>query len=302
MGEWVEPGPAWPSEVTGDESEQGTPVGRRQQGHLGGADVLVAGGDHLVRLGQVHPQLDPVEEAPADHQLLGRCLDVQDPAAGRHPLGVAVGDQPSTTDRVLMLEGAVDHVGDRLEAPVGVPRSPLGLARRVLDLTHLVHVDERVQVTSIDAGKGPAHRKALPLESGRGGRHREHRPRLRHGRIRDLDLLECKYVFHCDCRHPTPLSRSYYSGSVPLVLPGAGPRPRPPSPSPTLVAAATFRPARPVGRRGRTHLDARDHRTPGRHATNNAAQQVRLCSGKSQETARDPATRRNHAATRRRRG
>ena len=68
------------------------------------------------------------------------------PGAGRHPLGVAVGDQAAAAVGVLVLERAVDHVGDGLEAAVRVPRRALRLARRVLHLAHLVHVDERVEV------------------------------------------------------------------------------------------------------------------------------------------------------------
>ena len=53
----------------------------------------------------------------------------------------------------------------------GSDRSPR-LVRGVFDLTHLVHVDERVEVTRIDAGEGPTYRKALalvPLRCGRDG-------------------------------------------------------------------------------------------------------------------------------------
>ena len=70
---------------------------------------------------------------------------------------------------------AVDHVGDGLEAAVRVPRRALGLARRVLDLAHLVQVDERVEVGQVDAGEGAADREALALEAARRGGHRAHR-------------------------------------------------------------------------------------------------------------------------------
>ena len=115
--------------------------------------------------GQVDPQLDAVEQPAADDQLLGRRLDVEDAAAGGHPLGGAVGDDAAAAVGVLVLEGAVDHVGDGLEAAVGVPVGAPGLARRVVDLAHLVHVDERVEVGQVDAGEGPADREALALEA-----------------------------------------------------------------------------------------------------------------------------------------
>ena len=116
-------------------------------------------------------------EQPAAHdQLLGGLLDVQDPAARGHPLGVAVGDQAAATVGVLVPEHAVDDVGDGLEPAVRVPRGALGLAGRVLDLAHLVHVDERVQLPQVHPGEGPADREALTLEAGRRGGHRHDRP------------------------------------------------------------------------------------------------------------------------------
>jgi hypothetical protein len=66
-------------------------------------------------------------------------------------------------------EYAVDQVREGLEAAVRVPGRALGLARRVLDLTHLVHVDERVQVLQVHAGERAADREALPLEARRRG-------------------------------------------------------------------------------------------------------------------------------------
>ncbi len=64
-----------------------------------------------------------------------------------------------------MLEDPVQHVRDGLEAPVRVPRRALRLAGRVLDLAHLVHVDERIEVGEIDAGERSADRESLALEA-----------------------------------------------------------------------------------------------------------------------------------------
>jgi hypothetical protein len=54
---------------------------------------------------------------------------VQDARACRHPLGVAAAEVAAAAVRVLVDELAVDQVGDRLEAAVGVPRSALGLCQ-----------------------------------------------------------------------------------------------------------------------------------------------------------------------------
>ena len=71
-------------------------------------------------------------------------LDVQQARTGGHPLGVTVGDQPTATVGVGVLEGPVHDVGDGLESAVGMPGRAFRLTGGVLDLTHLIHVDERV--------------------------------------------------------------------------------------------------------------------------------------------------------------
>jgi hypothetical protein len=150
-------------ELAGDDPEQRAAVLRGQQRDLAGPDVLVARRGHLEPRGQVDPELEAVEQAAAHDEFLGRRLDVQDAAAGGHPLGVAVGDQAAAAVGVLVPEHAVDDVRDGLEAAVRVPRGALGLARRVLDLAHLVHVDERVEVGQVHAGERAADREALAL-------------------------------------------------------------------------------------------------------------------------------------------
>jgi hypothetical protein len=173
-----------PADLPGDDAQQRPAVGGGEQADLAGAQVLVGRGLELVDPREVDPELEAVEEAAADHEVLRRRLDVEDAGAGGHPLGVAVGDAPAATERVLVVEDAVDDVGDGLEAAVRVPRGALRLARGVLDLTHLVEVDERVEVAQVHAGERPLHREPLALEpTGRGG-DGAHRPLPRGGRER----------------------------------------------------------------------------------------------------------------------
>ncbi len=70
-----------------------------------------------------------------------------------------------------MQERSVDDVRHRLEAAMGVPVGPARLAGGVVDLAHLVHVDERVELSEADAGERPSHWKALALGPSRSGRH-----------------------------------------------------------------------------------------------------------------------------------
>jgi hypothetical protein len=102
--------------------------------------------------------------------MLRRPLNVQDAAPGGHPLGIAVGDDAAATVGVGVLEDAIDDVGDGLEPAVRVPGGTFGLARGVLDLTHLIHVDERVEIAQIHPSESAPDGEALTLVPGwRGG-------------------------------------------------------------------------------------------------------------------------------------
>src|SRR5262245_33287191 len=100
-----------------------------------------------------------------------------------------------------MLDDPVDDVRQGLEATVRVPRGALRLAWCVLDLAHLVHVDERVQFTQVHSREGPAYREALPLEPARGGRHRTDRPLGHRGRIGYVDAGQDGHVVDSHGRH-----------------------------------------------------------------------------------------------------
>src|SRR5699024_7072573 len=92
-----------PVQVTGDDAYERAAVVAGQQGDLAGADVLVLRVGHLLRGGQVDPQLEAVEEAALDDEVLRRRLDVQQPGPGGHPLGVAVGDQAASDVGLLVV-------------------------------------------------------------------------------------------------------------------------------------------------------------------------------------------------------
>ena len=86
-----------------------------------------------------------------------------------------------------MLERAVHHVGHGLEAAVRMPGRALRLAGRVLDLAHLVHVNERIQRPEVDAMEGASHREALALEPARGARDADDGSLMRGGSVRRGD-------------------------------------------------------------------------------------------------------------------
>jgi hypothetical protein len=145
-----------------------------------------------------------VEQPAAGHQVLRRRLDVQDALTGGHPLGVTVGDRAAAAQRVLVIHDPVDHVGHRLEPAVGVPGGPFRLARRIVDLAHLVEVDERVELVHRHAGEGPAHREALALVAARRGGEPPNRTIGRRGRVELRHARENKNVVDCDSWHLRP--------------------------------------------------------------------------------------------------
>src|SRR5215471_11227073 len=154
-------------DVAGDDANQRPAVVRGDQLGLLALNALVSRRRELVLGRQVHPELDAVEQAARYDELLGWGLDVQDAGAGCHPLGGAVLDHPAATVGILVLEGPIDHVGHGLEAAVWVPCRALWLARCVVDLAHLVHVHEWVEVGGGDAGERADHREAFALEATR---------------------------------------------------------------------------------------------------------------------------------------
>ncbi len=163
---------AWtgvPVKVARDQPEKRPAVRAGEQRDVVAADVLVLRVGPLHRPRQVDPQLHTVEHATRGNEVLRRQLGVHDPGAGRHPLGRAVGDEAAAAGGVVVLERTVDHVRDRLEAAVWVPRRSLGLTGRVLDGPHVVQEQERVRERQVDAGEGAPDHEALALGVPRGG-------------------------------------------------------------------------------------------------------------------------------------
>lgn len=75
-----------------------------------------------------------------------------------------------------MGEPAVDHVGHGFEAAVRMPVRASGLAGLVLDLAHLIHVHERVEVSAGNPREGADHREPLAFIARASGCYPANRP------------------------------------------------------------------------------------------------------------------------------
>ena len=166
------------SDVTRNDAQQCASISRGEQLHLVGSNVLICRGRPLLSAREVHPELKSVEESTAHHKGLWWRLNVQDAAAGRHPLRVAIGDATTTTIAVTVIKDAINDVGHRLKSAVRMPRRPLRLARRVLNFAELVEHDEWVDQVQWRTHKGPADGEAFTLKATRCGSERDHRSRL----------------------------------------------------------------------------------------------------------------------------
>src|SRR5439155_2670564 len=126
---------------------------------LAGLDFLVPWIHHLVRLREVHPKLEAAHSMPVDL----RHLLVDDPAPGRHPLDVTGADDPLIPEAVLVFYSAVQHVRDRFDPAVRMPREARHIFGRVLR-PEIVEEKERVEARHLRGAEGPMQMHACPLD------------------------------------------------------------------------------------------------------------------------------------------
>src|SRR5580765_189480 len=144
-------------------------VRARGLGNLAARDFLVARPRHLQLCGQVHPDLEAVHAPALVADLARRLLGMNDTGAGSHPLHVAWLEHALVASGVLVLELALEHVGDGLEAAVRMVGRAHGLARGVIDRAHLVEQQEGVDQVQALGGKGTPHDEAGALALAVGG-------------------------------------------------------------------------------------------------------------------------------------
>ena len=89
-----------------------------------------------------------------------RHLLVQDAAAGRHPLHVAGAEAAAVAEAVAVLDVAGEHVGDRLDAAVRMPRKAGEIVARVV-VAEVVEEQERIELRGVAEAE-----RALQLDAG----------------------------------------------------------------------------------------------------------------------------------------
>ncbi len=172
-------GPGNAAKLAGDDADERCAVVAGDEPHVPRFEALVARLEHLVLGWEVHPELNAVECPTLLDEHLGRLLDVKDAGAGGHPLRRAIRDEPAATCRVLVLEGAVHHVGDCFEAAVRMPRRAFRFARRVFHRPDVVEEEEGVGEAEVHAREGAPHFEAFTLQRSHGGNDREQGPPAR---------------------------------------------------------------------------------------------------------------------------
>jgi hypothetical protein len=89
---------------------------------------------------------------------------VDDPAPRRHPLNIAGTDGAAVAHAVGVIDGAREHIRDRLDPPVRMPRKP-----REIILGHIVaeiiQQQERIKVRCVPEPERAPQVHARPLES-----------------------------------------------------------------------------------------------------------------------------------------
>src|SRR5262249_7308130 len=120
-------------------------------------NVLIARRGHLERRRQVRPQLEAVH-APARIAL--RHFLVQNPAARGHPRHVAGAERALVAEAVAVIDRAGEHVGDGLDAAVGMPGETGAIVLGTV-VTEIVEQEERIELAGLAEAEG-----AVKLDAG----------------------------------------------------------------------------------------------------------------------------------------
>jgi hypothetical protein len=98
-----------------------------------------------------------------------RHLLVHDPAPRGHPLDVASAERTGVAEAVAVRHGTSEDIGNRLDAPVGMPREAREIVRRTV-VPEIVEKEERVELRGVPEPERPPKFDAGAFD-GRAGLH-----------------------------------------------------------------------------------------------------------------------------------
>src|SRR2546423_6878190 len=127
-------------------------------------DVLITRNGHLQPGWQIGPELKAVHAAV---RIASGHFLVEDAAAGGHPLDVAGAHAAAIAETVAVVDGAGEHVGDRLDAAMRMPRKPGEIVVGVF-AAEIVEQQERIEIARVAEAEGAAELHAGAFESGFG--------------------------------------------------------------------------------------------------------------------------------------
>ena len=154
-------GPRCPQKLAAHDPDRGSVV-VRHLGDVGRGHVLVARLRHLLRRRQVGPQLEAVHAAV---RVALRHLLVQDAPAGGHPLDVAGAELARVPQAVAVVHGSGQDVGDRLDAPMGMPGKAGQVGGRVL-VSEVVEQEKRIELLRGAETEGTSEMYPGPFQHG----------------------------------------------------------------------------------------------------------------------------------------
>ena len=124
--------------------------------------VLIPRRGHLQRRGQIRPELEAVHAAGL---IALRHLLMKDAAAGGHPLNVAGAEAAAVAETVAVFDRAGEHVGDRLDAAMRMPREPGEIVVGTI-VAKVVEQQKRVVVGGVAESERAAELDAGAFERG----------------------------------------------------------------------------------------------------------------------------------------
>ena len=103
---------------------------------------------------------------PAGGVALGHLL-VENAAPGGHPLHAAGAEHAAIAEAVAVSDAARKHVGDRLDAAMGMPRKTRAIVAGIV-AAKVVHQQERIELGRVSETERPAEPHARALQGGPG--------------------------------------------------------------------------------------------------------------------------------------